>query len=174
MIQYEIERRKIYIHNITEIIKCITKNCPICVDHKLNKYIKPSNKQIISKKPLERLQIDITYFSKKLELEYIENKYLINFTEHFSKFAKGYIIDNKSSKIVIEKLKDFIKNYGKPEIIHTDNGGEFISNEFKLFCLENGIKIIHGSFHHPQSQGAVERYNRNIIDKLIFFSFIKI
>ena len=44
----------------------------ICVSLKLNKYIKASNKQIIYKKPLEHLQIDLTYFSKKLELDDIE------------------------------------------------------------------------------------------------------
>ena len=117
---------------------------------------------------MERLQIDIIYFSKKIELEEIQNKYLVNFTDHFSKLAKGYITNNKTYKIVIDKLKDFISNYGKPELIHTDKGGEFISNEFKLFCLENNIKLIHGGFHHPQSQGAVERCNRNIIDNLRF------
>ena len=36
--------------------------------HKLNKFIKADNIQIISKKPLERVEIDIKYFGKKIEL----------------------------------------------------------------------------------------------------------
>ena len=36
--------------------------------HKLNKYIKPNNIQIISKFPLERVQADITYIIKMLNL----------------------------------------------------------------------------------------------------------
>ena len=37
---------------------------------------------------------------------------------------------------MINKFKDFIKKYGKPKILHTDNVGELISNIFKNFCEE--------------------------------------
>ena len=89
--------------------------------------------------------------------------------EHFSKFGKAYIIDNKDKDIIINKLKKLIKEIGKPEIIHMDNGGEFISNKFKLFCIDNNIKIINGCPRHPQSQGAVESFNKYIISKLQCF-----
>ena len=89
--------------------------------------------------------------------------------DHFSKYAKTYIIDNKDTDTIINKLKKFIKEIGKPELIHTDNGGEFTSNKFKLFCIDNNIKIINGCPRHPQSQGAVESFNKYIISKLQCF-----
>ena len=61
-LQYEVERRGLFIHNITDDIKKYTKNCEVCITHKYNKFLKPANIQILSKKPLERIQIDITYF----------------------------------------------------------------------------------------------------------------
>ena len=77
MLQYEIIRRGLYINNLT--------NCNLCIIHKLNRFIKPPNIQIISRRPLERIQIDITYFNNKIELEELEDKYLLNFIDHFSK-----------------------------------------------------------------------------------------
>lgn len=53
----------------------------------------------------------------------LKEKYLLNFTDHFSKFEKCYIIKDKTASSVLEKIKDFIKNIGKPYIFHTDSGG---------------------------------------------------
>lgn len=148
------------IFQITYLIKNIINNCNICIIHKLNKFMKSANIQIISKYPLERIQIDIIYFKNKFELAELENKYLLNFIEHFSKYAKGYLVNNKESDIVISKLKNYIKEIGKPII------GEFKSNKFKLFCLDNKIKLINGGIKHPRSQGVVKTFNKNIIYKL--------
>ena len=166
LLQFEIERRGLFINKLTYLIKDIVENCKICQIHKLNKFIKPGTKQILSYKPLERVQADITYFSNKLDLNELQNKYLLNFTDHFSKFAKSYLINDKKSETIIDKFNDYLKKVGKPEIIHTDNGGEFRSVIFENFCKKNNIKIIHGSVRHPQSQGAVEKFNDNIISKI--------
>lgn len=125
---YEIERRGLYINRLLEYCKQIIKNCKICVVRKLNKCIIPSNIQIISHYSLERIQIDITYFNNKCELEDIRGKYLLNFKDHFSKFCKGFIINNKIAEEIIKKFKIFIKEFGKPKLVQTDNGGEFTSN----------------------------------------------
>ena len=163
VLQYEIERRGIYINRLTNIIKSIINKCEICAMHKLNSFIKPYKEQIISKKPLERIQCDITYFNKKIEFTELKNKYLLNIKDHFSKYCQSYIIQDKTTETCLSKLKDFIKRNGKPQIIQTDNGGEFKSNIFKAFCLKNDIKLIFGSPYHPQSQGAVEAFNKTII-----------
>ena len=173
MFQFEIERRGLFINKLTYLIKLTIENCKICQIHKLNKFIKPGAIQILSYKPLERVQADITYFSTKIDLCEIQNKYLLNFTDHFSKFAKAYLIDNKKTETVIDKFNDYIKSIGRPEIIHTDNGGEFRSIEFADFCKKNNIKIIHGSVRHPQSQGAVEKFNDNIISKIRYIKIEK-
>lgn len=59
--------------------------------------------------------------------------------DHFSKYAKNYIINKKDDKTVIKKLVDFIDNNGSPEKILTDNGGEFRNKLFKNYCKNNDI-----------------------------------
>ena len=106
MLQNEIIRRGLYINEITDLIKNLLKHCDICVIHKLNKYINPKNFQILSNHPLERVEADLTYFNKKIELYELKEKYLLNFVGHFSKFTKSYLIENKSAELVLEKIKD--------------------------------------------------------------------
>lgn len=57
---------------------------------------------------------------------------------------------------------------GIPDIFYTDNGREFSANIIKLYCIEKKIKQIFGGPRHPRSQGAVEAFNKYIIEKLRF------
>ena len=50
--------------------------------------------------------------------------------------------------------------------LHSDNGGEYTSNEFKSYYSEKGIrheKTVHGT---PQHNGVAERMNRTIVEKI--------
>jgi len=53
-----------------------------------------------------------------------------------------------------------------------DNGCEFTNKKFIKFCKAKDIILLHGRPRNPQTQGAVERYNRMIKD-LIKTKFIK-
>ena len=47
-----------------------------------------------------------------------------------------------------------------------DNGKEFKNKKFKSFCKKLDVILILGQPRHPQTQGAIERYNRTIKDYL--------
>jgi hypothetical protein len=53
----------------------------------------------------------------------------------------------------------------KVNVLRIDNGMEFCSNEFKLFCGKEGIVRHHTIPHTPQQTGVVERMNKTIISK---------
>ena len=48
--------------------------------------------------------------------------------------------------------------------LRSNRGGEFISNEFEMFCNDNGIKRITSAPRIPPQNGIVERRNRSIMD----------
>lgn len=52
----------------------------------------------------------------------------------------------------------------KVKVFRTDRGGEFGSNEFKLFCEKAGIKRHYTSPYTPQQNGIVERRNRTVVE----------
>ena len=51
----------------------------------------------------------------------------------------------------------------KVKCLRTDRGGEFNSEEFKIYCEENGIKRHLTAPYSPQQNGVVERKNRTIM-----------
>ena len=109
--------------------------------------------------------IDIT----DIPHEFIDKKnklYILSILDHFSKFSANFIIKNKDKITVLNKIKKFVEKYGAPDKILIDIGGEFINNEFKKFCKKLHIQLLHGRPNHPQTQGAVERYNKAIKDFL--------
>lgn len=61
---------------------------------------------------------------------------------------------------------EFINTIGKPRKIHIDNGIEFSNTILESFCLKNNIKQIFGYPYHPQTQGCVESYNKEIKELL--------
>ena len=53
--------------------------------------------------------------------------------------------------------------FGIPSILQSDNGKEF-SNKIvtHVVSIWPGCKLIHGKARHSQSQGSVERCNRDV------------
>ena len=65
---------------------------------------------------------------------------------------------DSTSASVIKFLRQTIVRFGLPEQIVTDNGRQFVSAEFTVFCRNNGIKHITRSPYHPRSNGEAEQF----------------
>jgi transposase InsO family protein len=77
------------------------------------------------------------------------------FTHFFmavDKFTK-WIEVKLSASITVAKTVEFIKEimyrFGIPNNIITDNGTQFTTREFKVFCADSGIKMNYASVSHP-------------------------
>ena len=62
--------------------------------------------------------------------------------------------------------KNVITRFGVPSRIITDNGAQFSSGQLQELCKELGIKVHFTSVPHPQSNGAVERANGIIMQRI--------
>ncbi len=54
----------------------------------------------------------------------------------------------------------------KVKALQSDNGGEYVSNEFKNFCVVEGIKRELTTPHNPQQNGVSKRKNRSIVGEI--------
>jgi transposase InsO family protein len=54
----------------------------------------------------------------------------------------------------------------KVKKLFSDNGGEYIAEDFGLLYHRNGIKTLHTSAHSPEQNGICQRFNRALIEAL--------
>ena len=71
-------------------------------------------------------------------------------SEIYSKFCEFKALVEKDSRKQVKALR-------------SDNGGEYISGEFKEFCSKEGIRRELIAPHNPQQNGVAERKNRTIV-----------
>ena len=50
------------------------------------------------------------------------------------------------------------------KVLRSDRGGEFLSNEFKIFCAEKGIQRQLTAPYIPEQNGVAERKNRTVVE----------
>ena len=74
-----------------------------------------------------------------------------------SKWIEAYPTESSTSTKVIELSHTLFSQFGLPEVLVTDDGPHFVSEEFEKFLSKNGIKHITSSPFHPATNSLVER-----------------
>ena len=95
------------------------------------------------------------------------NKYFLTFTDDFSKYTVVYFIQKKSE--VCLKFQEYVammenKTGHKVKTIRSDNGGEYLSNEFTSYLKRMGISHELTNPYTPEQNGVSERYNRTVME----------
>lgn len=81
--------------------------------------------------------VDITYC--RMEHGFM---YMVAIIDWYSRYIIGYALSNTLEKtFIIETIKKAINKYGAPEIINSDQGSQFTSDEYINLLKENYIKI---------------------------------
>ena len=69
---------------------------------------------------------------------------------------------NKTSELVLSKIKIFFRENGKCEIFQTDNGKEFNNVILKTYLDNNNVKYLRSAPYHPQTNGCSEAVHKEI------------
>ena len=144
-------RRYVWWPNISRDIEMFCKSCDNCRRSANN----PQQTYTCWPEPPEpwhRIHIDYAGpFFGKMWLVVIDAK---------SKFPYIGMLDinRTTSEDTIGVLKQIFSIEGFCEVIVSDNGTQFTSQEFEDFCTEHGIKHITSPSYHPASNGEAERF----------------
>lgn len=104
-----------------------------------------------------------------------EKKYLTVFIDDRSRYVTCFgVFDEMTTENTLLVLKDGIDKYGCPEEIITDNGSQYCSvlsdnplnHGFGKFLNDMSIKHIRARVRHPQTNGKVERFFKEVDDRL--------
>ena len=103
----------------------------------------------------------------------------LNIIDDCNREALAIEVDTSiSAKRVIRVLKWLIAWRGKPKVIRVDNGPEFTSKDFELWCREQGIVIQYIQPGRPMQNGFIERFNgsyrREVLDAYVFFELYEV
>ena len=139
--------------------------CKPCVEGKHHKQKFPKVGGTRAKELLDLVHTDVC---GKMDTESLSGKeYFISFIDDKSRHAWTYAIKRKSDAFSIfldwkskaERSKD-----KKLKTLRSDNGGEYISNEFETYLSKVGIAHQRTIKKTPEQNGVAERMNRTLVE----------
>ncbi len=114
----------------------------------------------ILKKPGKQIGIDLIDMQNYVNDGY---HYILTGIDLFSKKAYARPLKNKTGKATAQAMQNIIKKDIKSvSSIRSDNGSEFISEEFKSMLAKNKIRQVLSLPGKPQSNGNIERFNSTL------------
>lgn len=121
----------------------------------------------ILSEPFAQIGIDL------MDMQNIERngkKYVLTAIDLFSKMAYAEPLKDKEQDTIVNAMERILSKIGHSiRSVRSDNGSEFVSDEFKKLLKERNISQIFSLPHKPQSNGNIERFN-GILKRLINMS----
>lgn len=87
-------------------------------------------------------------------------RFLIVLVDLHSKWPEVAACGTVTSASIINFLSDLFWRHGLPDNLISDNGPQFISNEFESFLSSHGIRHNKTAVYNPPANGACERFNK--------------
>ena len=138
------------------------RSCTECA--KVKPWSKPARVPLkpleLAETPNHRIHVDL-FGPLKTTSE--GKKYVCVMTDAFSKYIEVEAIADKSAKTVAKTIMEtWVTRYSTPKEIVTDGGKEFANELLNELCKELGILHKTTTPYHPQTNGAVEVFNRTM------------
>ena len=92
----------------------------------------------------------------------LDGNTLFTVMDYKSHFPFAFVINRADSRAVIQCLVQLFSIFGLPKSIVSDNGRQFVSNEFEAFLRFNGIQHLKSANYFPASNGRVERLHATV------------
>ena len=130
-------------------IEALVQACQPCQLTRNTPSAAPLHPWLWPSKPWVRIHVDfVGPFQKKM--------FMLVVDAH-SKWPEIVKVPSTTASKTIEELRKLFSAHGLPEQVVTQNGQQFIADEFTVFLKQNGIKHLKCSPYHPSSNGAIKR-----------------
>ena len=153
-------KQKFYWCRLKDSVKLWICNCTLCGVRKSNRRVnksQPQNYQVGAS--MDRVATDILGPFPQSESD---NRYVLL-------MGDAYAIPEFSAKTVAQKLVyEFFSRFCTPFDLHSDQGRNYESQLFKEVCELLEVNKTRSSPYHPQSNGMIERFNRTLIDMMLY------
>ena len=86
----------------------------------------------------------------------LHNKDYIVLVDYYSDYVEVSRLKDTTSAALIKFLKEQFSRHGIPDVLVSDNGPQYVSNEFAEFAKVWEFKHVTSSPYHPKSNGKAE------------------
>lgn len=124
------------------------RTCSVCQEHQNNPQAAPIHPWEFPEGPWIRIHIDYTS---------IENQYVLIVVDAHIKRIEAVRVPNATHSATVTAMRRLFATHGIPETLVSDNGTQFILEEFAKFLTDYNIKHVQTFPHHPSSNGLAER-----------------
>lgn len=138
--------------DIIQALKNIEKECQFCLQHKSREV--PHRKVAV---PMGNKFNDVL----AMDLKMLNcGEWIIHMIDPVTRYAGASAIKSKEAEEIITKIFDkWISIFGRPGLVITDNGGEFVNEKFLEMCNTMNITVKTSPAESPWCNGTVERHN---------------
>lgn len=152
----------------TDLNKAVESMCSRC-EGCMQKSKKPIDTGVslhvpVGSRPWQVVSIDAM---GKLAKSARGNQWVLAAIDNFSKQVYVSAERENGADTFIRWLEGLMAVKGIPEVVITDNGGNFSAKETEAFMRSCGIKHILTPPYHPQANGDIERYNRTLGSSIV-------
>ena len=98
-------------------------------------------------RPWQKIAVDLKEFKKA--------QYLVR-VDYYSRYIELSKLESTTSEAVIDHMKSIMARHGIPEIIISDNGPQFSSQDFSFFSVEYGFSHVTSSPGHVSANDEAE------------------
>ena len=131
-------------------IENLAKSCLACQSVRHAPATAPLHPWVWPSRPWQRIHVDFAG-------PFLGKSFLVVVDAH-SKWPEVFEMSSTTASKTIATLRHLFSAYGLPEQLVSDNGPQFVSEEFQTFMKQNGVKHIRCAPYHPSSNGAAERF----------------
>lgn len=143
--------------HLNEEIESLVSSCNKCLEHR-HMPPKTTHEWITPTRPWSRIHIDFA--------GPFHNKYFLIMVDAYSRWPELFMVNNTTSSTVVKLLRTVFATHGLCDVVVSDNGTSFVSNETKQFFDANNIRHVTTAPYHPSTNGLAERMVQTIKDKL--------
>jgi transposase InsO family protein len=99
---------------------------------------------------------------------------ILNVVDEFTRRCVGCRVDRSvGARDIISELEQLFERHGKPRLLRSDNGREFIAETLADWLKDQGVTQIFIEKASPQQNAYVERFNGSMRDELLNGEFFR-
>jgi transposase InsO family protein len=138
---------------INKDIENLVGTCPQCQQHQVSQM----------KEPLQTVEVPpIPWHTIGTDLFTLDGQQYLLIADYYTKYPIVEKLESLTSKTVTDITDRVFSMFGYPNRIISDNGPQFIGQDYQAMTKKHGIAHITSSPHHPKSHGFIERMVRSV------------